>query len=248
MAGLEELRNVLHVVRAWLYPNYLEHGGKYIARVKTEKTLGVGQVCAEAVTRGGSDLNYDTMVDAVNAYFDEAFYQLADGFSVENHYFSVHPKIGGTFDHADAKADREKNPIDFTFRKRQELRNVISRTTIEIEGAAESGAYIAEALDVTSGTTDEQLTSGGVLTILGSRIKIAGDDPSCGLYLVNTVDGTSVKVTGNFVDNQRNRLSVQLPVLAPGTYKVRVITQFSSGGIPLKEPRQVDYDVSLTVS
>ncbi|MDR0411299.1 MAG: hypothetical protein LBH75_04920, partial [Treponema sp.] len=28
MAGLEELRNVLHVIRAWLYPNYLEHGGK----------------------------------------------------------------------------------------------------------------------------------------------------------------------------------------------------------------------------
>jgi hypothetical protein len=56
MAGLEQLRNVLHVIRAWLYPNYLEHGGKYIACVKTEKTLTVEQVCTEAVTRGGSDL------------------------------------------------------------------------------------------------------------------------------------------------------------------------------------------------
>ncbi|MDR3129923.1 MAG: hypothetical protein LBU18_00070 [Treponema sp.] len=41
MAGLEQLRNVLHVLRAWLYPNYLEHGGKYIARAKTEKTLAI---------------------------------------------------------------------------------------------------------------------------------------------------------------------------------------------------------------
>jgi hypothetical protein len=29
------------------------------------------------------------MVDAVNTYFDEAFYQLADGFSVENHEFDL---------------------------------------------------------------------------------------------------------------------------------------------------------------
>jgi hypothetical protein len=70
MAGLEHLRNVLHVVRAWLYLNYLEHGGKYVARAKTEQTLTVDQVCTEAVTRGGSDLNHDTMVDAVNAYFE----------------------------------------------------------------------------------------------------------------------------------------------------------------------------------
>ncbi|MDR3131317.1 MAG: hypothetical protein LBU18_07190 [Treponema sp.] len=41
MAGLEQLRNVLHVIRAWLYPNYLEHGGKYIARARTEKTLAI---------------------------------------------------------------------------------------------------------------------------------------------------------------------------------------------------------------
>jgi hypothetical protein len=65
---------------------------------------------------------------------------------------------------------------------------------------------------------------------------------------VNTADGTSVKVTGNFVDNQWKRLSVQLPALAPGVYKVRVITQFSSGGIPLKDPRQIDYEAALTGS
>jgi hypothetical protein len=246
MAGLEQLRNVLHVIRAWLYPNYFEHGGKYVARAKTEKTLTVEQVCAEAITRGGSDLNYDTMVDAVSAYFDEAFYQLADGFSVENDYFSVHPKIGGTFDHADAKADKVKNPIDFMFRKRQALRDVIEHITVEIEGAAESGAYIAEAQDVASGATDEKLTSGGVVIILGSRIKIAGDNPNCGLYIVSAVDGSASKVTGNFIENHPSRVSAQLPVLAPGSYRIRIITQFTSGSL-LKETRQIDHDAALVV-
>jgi hypothetical protein len=247
MAGLEQLRNVLHVIRAWLYPNHFEHGGRFVARAKTEKTLTVAQVCAEAVTRGGSDLNYDTMVDAVNAYFDETFYQLADGFSVENDYLSLHPKIGGTFDHADAKADKDKNRVDFTFRKRQALRDVIGHITVEIEGAAESGAYIAEVQDVASGTTDEKLTSGGVVVILGSRIKIAGDDPSCGLYLVNVADGSALKVTGNFIENHPSRLSAQLPTLTAGTYRVRVVTQYSSGGVLLNDPRQIDSEAELSV-
>jgi hypothetical protein len=247
MAGLEQLRNVLHVIRAWLYPNYLEHGGRFIARTRTEKTLSVSQVCAEAVTRGGSDLNYDTMVDAVNAYFDEAFYQLADGFSVENDYFSIHPKIGGTFEHPDSGVDKEKNRVDFTFRKRQELRNACDHITVEIEGVAESGSYIAEVRDVAGGSVDEKLTPNGVLIILGSRIKITGDDPSCGLYLVNAADNTAQKVTGNFVENHPSRLSVQLPALSPGTYRLRLITQYSSGGGTLKEPRQIDYGAELIV-
>jgi hypothetical protein len=144
MAGLEQLRNVLHFIRAWLYPNYLEHGGKYIVRIRTEKTLTVEQVCAEAVTRDGSDLNYDTMVDAVNAYFDEAFYQLADGFSIENDFYTLHLKIGGTVDHINGKIDPAKNKVEGTFRKRQALDNTLSHVTVEIEGAAENPAYIAE--------------------------------------------------------------------------------------------------------
>ena len=248
MAGLEGLRNVLHVIRARLYPNHFEHGGKYVARAKTEKTLTVEQVCAEAVTRGGSDLNYDTMVDAVSAYFDEAFYQLADGFSVENDYFSLHPKIGGTFDHADGKADKVKNPVDFRFRKRQALRSVIEHITVEIDGPAESGAYIAEVQDVASGATDEKLTSNGAIVVLGSRIKIAGEDSACGLYIVSVADGTALKVTGNFIENHPSRVSAILPALSTGTYRVRIITQYASGSFFLKEPRQIDHETELVVS
>jgi hypothetical protein len=225
----------------------LERGGKYIARAKTEKTLTVAQICAEAVTRGGSDLNYDTMLEAVNAYFNEAFYQLADGFSIQNDFFSIHPKISGTFDRIDSGIDKDKNRVSFSFIKRQALRDIIKRITVEIEGAAETGAYIAEVLDITSGLVDEILTSGGVFTLLGTRIKIVGDDPSCGLYLVNTADGSVIKVEGNLVENHPSRVSAQTPALAAGTYRVRITTQFSTGAI-LKEPRSIEYGVELVVS
>jgi hypothetical protein len=246
MAGLEKLRNVFHVIRAWLYPNYLEHGGRFIARAKTEKTLSIEQVCTEAVTRGGSDLHYDTVVDSVKAYFDEAAYQLADGYSIENPYYFVRPRIAGTFEHPNSTVDNEKNRVEFSFHPRQEMRSISDQITIEIEGVAESGSYIAEVQDVSSGKIDEKLTPNGVMVVLGCRIKIAGDDPSCGLYLVNIADGAALKVTGNFVENRPVRLSAQLPALPDGTYHVRIITQYASGAL-LKEPRQIDYEADLSV-
>jgi hypothetical protein len=36
--------------------------------------------------------------------------------------------------------------------------------------------------------------------------------------------------------------------LAAGTYRVRVITQFSAGSALLKEPRHIDYEVNHAVS
>jgi hypothetical protein len=53
---------------------------------------------------------------------------------------------------------------------------------------------------------------------------------------------------GNFVENHPARVSAQLPALTAGSYRVRVITQHSGGGVFLKEPRQIDYAVDLTVS
>jgi hypothetical protein len=85
------------------------------------------------------------------------------------------------------------------------------------------------------------------MIVLGSRIKIEGDDPSCGLYLVNAADGAAVKVTGNFVENHASRMAAQLPALAAGTYRVRVVTRYSGGGVLLKEARQLDYNVNFTV-
>jgi hypothetical protein len=248
MPGLEQHQGVLHTIKAWLYPNYLQHGeAKYIIRVRTEKALSIAKVCAAATTRGGSDINYDTMLEAVNAYFDEAIYQLADGFSIETGYFSIHPKIHGGIDHPGSALDPVKNRVDFTFRKKKTLRDIIKRIIVAIQGLAETEAYIADITDIASGSVDETLTSQGVVVIQGFRIKIAGDNGGNGLYFVNTETGEAVKVTGNFVENNPSRLTAQLPALSPGTYHARIITQFSTSSTTRKEPRTIESAADLKV-
>ncbi|GAB6391380.1 MAG: DUF4469 domain-containing protein [Treponematales bacterium] len=250
MAGLEQHQGVLHTIKAWLYKNYLQNvEGEYIARLKTDKALTVEQVCAAATTRGGSDVNYDTMVEAVTAFFQEMMYQLADGFSVSClNFFSVHPKIGGTFPHADSPVDPTRNKVDFSFRKLAGMREVIEHIVVMIMGLAETEAYVAEVQDVATESVDETLTSGGAIRIQGRRIKITGDDPSVGLYVVNVATGAATKVTGNLIDNSASRIAALLPALAAGTYHIRIITQYSGGTEPRKEPVTLDFETDLVVS
>jgi hypothetical protein len=248
MSILDNVAEVLHEIRAKLYHNYLLNAeGKYIARAQVQKTLSVEEVCAAAVSRGGVTIPYADLVEAVYAYLKEMAYDLANGFGVGNPYYAIHPKITGTFADALSGIDPEKNKPDFTFCKRKGLRDLTDRITIVIDGVAETEAYIAEVIDFMSGLKNDTLTSGGVMSILGYKLKIMGTDPSIGVYLINQTDSTKTKITTNFIDNLPSKLTVMLPQLSSGTWRVQVITQYSGSTLPLKEARIIDYPIDLTV-
>jgi hypothetical protein len=54
MVVINNVTEVLHRIRAKLYPNYL-HGieGAFIARTDDEASLGIEQICAALKNRGG---------------------------------------------------------------------------------------------------------------------------------------------------------------------------------------------------
>ena len=98
MAILNPVKEVLHRIRVKLYPNYLPNvKGAYIARTDNEASLSIEQVCAALKNRGGFSGNYEDLVENVRQFFDEAAYQLCDGYAVNTGYYSVHPNVGGTF-------------------------------------------------------------------------------------------------------------------------------------------------------
>jgi hypothetical protein len=73
MAIINNVNEVLHRIRAKLYPNYL-HGidGAYIARTDDEASLSIEEVCAALKNRGGFTGNYQDLVEYVRQFFDEA--------------------------------------------------------------------------------------------------------------------------------------------------------------------------------
>jgi hypothetical protein len=250
MAIINNVDEVLHRIRVKLYPNYLPKvGGMYIARTDNEAVLSIEQVCAALKNRGGFTGNYDDLVEHVRQFFDETAYQLCDGFAVNAGYFSVHPNIGGTFDKVNEGHDAGKHPVTFRFRTRAPLRGLAEHVAVEIEGLADVNGYIDEVIDVSTEAINETLTPGGMFVVSGHKIKVAGDNAAVGVYFVpETNPEQRVKVSGHLAENTSVKLiGVIPPELAAGTYQLEVVTQFSGGSNPLKEPRTVVFNSPLTV-
>ena len=89
---------VLHKIKAQLYDNVLtENLNDFIARVASEKSLNIKDICLAATTRGGSDVSAAAMEHAVNLWLKEMAYSLCDGFSVNTGYFTAQACIRGSF-------------------------------------------------------------------------------------------------------------------------------------------------------
>jgi hypothetical protein len=68
------------------------------------------------------------------------------------------------------------------------------------------------------------------------------------VYFVNADTAERVKVEpADVVENKNAYLLVVVPALAAGTYHLEVTTQYSGGGVSLKEPRTTVFDRPLTV-
>jgi hypothetical protein len=251
MAIISNVNEVLHRIRVKLYPNYLPRvEGAYIARTDNEASLSVEQVCAALKNRGGFTGNYDDLVEYVKQFFDEAAYQLCDGFSVNTGYYSIHPNVGGTFNAVNEAHDKEKHPVSFRFRTLAALRSLAERIDVEVEGLADVQGYIDEFIDITTEAVNETATPGGMFSISGHKIKVVGEDPACGMYFVSQGDSPQeVKVAGHLAENTGSKVIGVIPSLTAGEWKAVIKTQFSgSGSTILKAPRVIESFFTLTVA
>jgi hypothetical protein len=230
---------VTHEIDAYLYLIHLpgKTEGKYMAGAKSGTPLSVENVCAAAKEREGITMPYTEMVQGVKAYLHEAAYQLIDGFAIENGYIGIYPKIGGTFDSPQAHINPEVNQIEFGFRVLKPLKDLAAHVKINLRGLADMEGHIHEVEDSFSGSINHLLTPDEDVIISGDKIEIAGEDASCGVYCLN--ESGEFKVTHKLIKNNPGEVIARLPVLSPGTYRLKIRTQFRRKGVNLKNPREI---------
>jgi hypothetical protein len=247
MAGLTADNEILHRIRVKLYQNYLPKvEGEYIARTDSERTLSIDEICDAMKTRGGYTGNVADLKEHIHLFKEEMGYQLCDGYAINMEYFSIHPNVGGTFDNKREGVSPDKHPVGFKFRVRNALRQLAEHIEVFVEGVAETGAFIDEFHDNISDTVNEKVTPGGIFSIIGGKIKIAGDPTETGIYF-SASDGSSVKATGRLEENDRSKLigvTPELPSDKEWTLEVR--TQFSNSTTLLKEVRVIKSEFTLT--
>jgi hypothetical protein len=243
------MANILHKIKAYLYDNTLtkDNPNDFIARTASERSLSVKQICEAAASRGGADVSASAMEHATELFLKEMAYQLCDGFSVNTGYFTASTTIRGVFDSPSETFNKDKHSIIFQFNQGEKLLAEIPNIEVNILGVAESSAVILQVTDVKSGSVNDLLTPGRNLKIVGSKIKIMGDDPTVGIYFIETATQGRTKVDqSDIVTNNPSELMVVIPALPAGTYNLEVVTQFTQGAL-LKEPRTATLDKLLTV-
>ena len=238
----------LHKIKAWLYDNPLTpNPNDLIARVISERSLSVRDICQSAVSRGGADISAAAMEHAVNLYHREEGYCLCDGFSVNTEWYTASVSIKGVFDSPTEKFHPAKHTVMFDFKQGTLLRKELGAVSVEILGVADTSGYIAQVTDVKTGSVNDLLTVGRNLRINGSKIKIDGENPENGVYFVNqdTHERTRVDDT-DVATNLPAEVMIIIPELTAGTYRLEITTQYSPGK-NLKQPRTAGFDRTLTV-
>ena len=238
-----------HTIKAYLYDNLLTPDpNDFTARVSSERSLSVADICHSAATRGGADVSDAAMSHAVELFLKEMAYRLCDGFAVNTGYFTAMPVIRGVFLNPNETFDPQRHTLQFHFAQGELMRREIESVEVEIMGVAETGLTIGQVEDVKSRTVNDRLTPGFNLRVTGTKLRIVGDKPGVGIFFRETATNTATKVDeGDIVINNPSELMIIIPALPVGTYQLEVTTQFSTGNKSLKEPRTAVFEKPLSV-
>jgi hypothetical protein len=239
---------VLHTVKVRLHPNNLPSAeGTWFARVNNDAILSVEDVIRALINRAGYKGDYHEVVGHVQKFFDEMAYQLCDGFAVDTGYFTIHPNVGGTFETPYDSPDPINHPVTFSFHPRPLLRKLASLIVVEVDNEGKTQGSIGRFLDIETGA-ERKAVPGNLFRISGHRIKIKGSHPDCGIYFISAADPSRIiKAPGPFPMNTGSKISGIIPDLPSGEYVIQIRTQYTIGGIDLKEPRTTTSNFTVTV-
>jgi hypothetical protein len=239
--------DVFHRLHVKLYPNYFPiTEGRYIAKTDNEACLNVERICSVMKNRDGFLDGYEYLTETIKQFLDECAYLLCDGFALDLGYFSVHPNIGGTFNSEIDARDPERNPVSFKFRTKLPLRNLVKHIAVEIIGTAVGNAFIDEFIDRDEDSVNGIFSPGDMFCVYGNKIKLAGDDPSCGLFFVPVNDPSkAVKVT-RIGENSASIITGIAPDTQYQNNRIEIRTQYCGPATAfLTVPRSIVSDFVL---
>jgi hypothetical protein len=232
---------IFHRIRAKLHPNHLPgREGEYIARTDSDRTLRDEDVCAAAKTRGNFTGKVNDLLSHIRVYHKEMIYQLLDGFAVSNGLYTIRPNIGGVFGSANEPHDHLKHPIGFHFSASDRLLRLAKLIEVEILGVADSDCYIDTFSDTESDSVNDTYAPGCMFAVHGRKIRVAGGDPSCGVYFVPEDDPSAAVKVERLAENTSTRVTGIAPDTGYSRNRIEIRTQFfGPKGRLLNAPRTI---------
>ncbi len=174
----KDLKTIGGKVNVTVHKSYLKHGNGHYTRVQ-RTTASMGNVIALIASK--TKLFDEAALVAAQMLFKEAILTLlAEGKAVDVFEVGIlYPSFKGSFNGTDIE---EGGAFGLKFTPSEDAVNAVQRTDVSATLHAKTDPLIYSIEDLFTHTDDFSITRGKPCRITGSRVKIAGADPSVGLY------------------------------------------------------------------
>lgn len=217
------------------------------AILQNVRTYGEEEII-KMMMNSGAGLTESDIVSVLRAFEKTLTEIIADGGAIHTPIFRASPSIQGVFETREDVVDGVHRKVHLNLQPGTALRDAAKEIKTHKLPVLFSGTYIVEVWDMKTETINDQLSPGRDLKITGVKVKIAGDDPTVGLYFVPAGGATPIRVDPkDLVVNKPSELIAPIPTLPSGQYQARIVTQYSGAGRFLKTPHIATFEHTLTV-
>jgi hypothetical protein len=236
-----------NILKAWLKKNELTPDPNDNTAVVSSMGSINKKGLIDVIKADGLELSAETLDDVITRYNRYAARYAASGWNVDTGLVYLRPVITGAV--FNKKLDAAKNSVYVSAVQGVEIRKELLNTEVEILGEMPDVMSILQVTNLLSKLSDGTLNRGRNAQVDGTYIRIAGEDPVVGVYFENTENGERIKLdAADVVVNDPSKLILLIPAELPeGSYRLKVVTQFTSGKKLLNSSREKTFDQILTV-
>ena len=194
----------------------------------------------------GTTLTRADVAATLQVYGEVVSAIIKDGSAVNTPLMNTALSISGVFDGANDSFDKKRHTVNLNITAGTLLRDAVTKVKCEKTEGVSTDPYITEVTDIVTGTVNTTLTKGGVVQLVGARLKFDAKDTAQGIFFVPET-GNPVRAAV-IAENKPARVMAIIPAdLAAGTYYIEVRSKHSGGGKPLKAVKAGRFAKPLTV-
>ena len=216
----------------------------YMAQATDVRSYTLDEII-DLMMEKGTTLTRADVAATLQVYGEVVSAIIKDGSAVNTPLMNTSMSISGVFDGANDSFDKKRHTVNLNITAGTLLRDAITKVKCEKTEGASTDPYITEVTDIVTGTANTTLTKGGVVQLVGARLKFDAKDAAQGIFFVPET-GEAVRAAV-IAENKPARLMAIIPAdLAAGTYYIEVRTKIDMGGKKLKTHKTGRFNKPLT--
>ena len=217
----------------------------YMAQATDVRSYTLDEII-DLMMEKGTTLTRADVAATLQVYGEVVSAIIKDGSAVNTPLMNTSMSISGVFDGANDSFDKKRHTVNLNITAGTLLRDAVTKVKCEKTEGVSTDPYITEVTDIVTGTVNTTLTKGGVVQLVGARLKFDAKDTAQGIFFVPET-GNPVRAAV-IAENKPARLMAIIPAdLAAGTYYIEVRSKHSGGGKPLKAVKAGRFAKPLTV-